>query len=276
MKLRLGVTLAVVLAILISIAMARAETSASDAVPNHPALNAPFSVMLGALYLESKTTALLTTGSGGAGVGVDFEDVLGLEDRSLTGFGGFLWRFSERWRIEAEYFRLNRNANRTLQTEIKWGGLVYPIGTVVNSTFNFYDARLGVGYSFFKRRDKEVGAGLGVHAASIRASIAANGIGDEAGKVLAPLPTLNFYGNFALTDEWALRFRIDWLSLKYQEYGGSLTNTGLDVLYQPFRHVGFGLGLRNYSLKTDYANEDWHGRINMTFLGPTAFVTATF
>jgi len=162
MKLRIFFTLAAVFAIPVSIATARAETPASDTVPNHPALNAPFSVMLGALYLESKTAALLTTASGGTGVGVDFEDVLGLEDRSLTGFGGFLWRFSGRWRVEAEYFRLNRNANRTLQTEIKWGGIVYPIGTDVSSTFNFYDARLGVGYSFFKRRDKEVGAGLGL------------------------------------------------------------------------------------------------------------------
>jgi len=276
MKLRLGVTLAVVLAIPISIATACAETPTDEVLPNHPALNAPFSITLGALYLESKTAAVLTTASGGLGVGVDFEDVLGLEDRSLTGLFGFMWRFSERWRVEAEYFNLDRNANRTLQTEIKWGGEVYPIGTVVNSTFNFYDARLGVGYSFFKRRDKELGAGLGVHAASVRASVGANGIGEESGKVLAPLPTLNLYGNFALTDEWALRFRVDWLSLKYDERGGSLTNTGLDVLYQPFRHVGFGLGLRNYSLKVDLANSDWHGRINMTFVGPTAFVTATF
>jgi hypothetical protein len=117
---------------------------------------------------------------------------------------------------------------------------------------------------------------LGLHVSGIKASIESGVTGSESGKVLAPLPTLNLYGNFALTDEWALRFRVDWLSLRYEEYGGSLTSTALDVLYQPFRHVGFGLGLRNYHLKADFANSDWHGRAEMHFTGPTAFVTASF
>ena len=256
--------------------MARADaTASSEPIPNHPALNSPFFLTAGLLYLQSSTSAALT-GTSGAGVVINFEDTLGMEDRSTTGIFGFTWRMTERWRMEVEYFRLNRDATRTLATEIEWDDVKYPIGTTVHSVFNFYDARLGAGYSFFKTRDKELGAGLGVHVASIRASISATAVGDEAGKVLAPLPTLNLYGNFALTDEWALRFRIDWLSLTYEEYGGSLTNTGIDVLYHPFRHVGFGLGLRNYVLKADYDQPDWHGSVNMHFTGPSAFVNVTF
>jgi hypothetical protein len=264
-----------VLSVLCNVAPSAAK-AADEAVPNHPVLSDRFNFELGGLYLESKTSALLTTAGGGGGVGIDFEDILGLEDRSLTEIVGFMWRFAERWRLEFEYFRLNRQANRTLQWEIKWGGVTFPIGTNVDSTFNFYDARVGAGYSFYKTRDKELGAGLGLHVSGIKASIESGVTGSESGKVLAPLPTLNLYGNFALTDEWALRFRVDWLSLRYEEYGGSLTSTALDVLYQPFRHVGFGLGLRNYHLKADFANSDWHGRAEMHFTGPTAFVTASF
>jgi hypothetical protein len=275
-KKRLWSALALVLTISVPIATARAETAAEVFIPNHPALTDRFSVTAGLLYLDSSTNAVLTTASGGTGVIVNFEDTLGMEDRSYTGLFGFTWRFAERWRLETEYFRLNRDAIKTLATEIKWNDVSYPIGTTVESTFNFYDVRVGASYSFYKTRDKELGVGLGMHVAGITARIAEPNLGDEQGKVLAPLPTLNLYGNFALTDEWALRFRVDYFSLTYDEFGGSLTSTGLDLLYQPFRHVGFGLGLRNYSLEVDLSDPDWHGRVNMQFTGPTLFVTGSF
>jgi hypothetical protein len=69
------------------------------------------------------------------------------------------WRFAEKWRLEAEYFGLKRSATRTLATEIEWGDTTYPVGTAVDSTFDITDTRLAVGYTFFKRKDKEIGVG---------------------------------------------------------------------------------------------------------------------
>jgi hypothetical protein len=94
--------------------------------------------------------------------------------------------------------------------------------------------------------------------------------------VLAPLPVLNFYGGFALTNEWAVRMRLDWLSLNYDAYSGDFRNTAIDVLYQPFRNVGFGFGLRNLILDLEIEKSDWHGKARTTFSGPTAFMTVSF
>jgi hypothetical protein len=183
---------------------------------------------------------------------------------------------SERWRLEVDYFRLNRHASKVLDTDVTWGDLP-PIaaGTTVNSVYNFYDARMSVGYTFFKRRDKELGIGLGLHVAGIKTSLEAGALGAEAVDVLAPLPVMNLYGRFA-NRPMAVRLRMDWLSLTYGDYSGDVRNTAIDVLYQPFRHVGFGLGIRNLVLDLKIDNPDWVGRARSVYTGPAAFMTVSF
>jgi hypothetical protein len=250
--------------------------AATEAVPNHPALTDRFAFEFGGYYSRSNTQASLGPSSGGTGVVVDFEDTLGLEKRSLTGIAGFLWRISERWRLEAEYFRLNRDASRTLASNVTWGDQTFNAGTTVNSRYDFYDIRISGGYSFFKRRDKELGVGLGLHMAGIKTSLSAAGVGAESTDVLAPLPVLNLFGAFALTNEWALRVRMDWLSLNYDIYHGDLRSTAVDVLYQPFRNVGFGLGVRSFALDVEIDDPKWHGKAQTSFNGPTLFMTVSF
>ncbi len=277
-KSRFGVML-LVLSLFASLAVAtgRAEAAATEGViPNHPALNDRFAFELGAFYFQTSTQASLSGSGGGGGAVIDFEDALGLTDRSWGAIGGFLWRMTERWRLEVEYFQLNRSGSRTLGTQIEWGNQVFPIGATVNSSYDFSDARVGVGYSFFKRPDKELGVGVGLHVATIKTSIESAGIGAEATDVLAPLPVLSLYGVFALTNEWAVRMRADWLSLSYDAYSGDVRNMALDVLYQPFRHVGFGLGARNLVLDVTIDKADWVGRARTAFSGPTMYMTVSF
>jgi hypothetical protein len=254
---------------------APAEPATTETIPSHPALIDRFVIELGGFYPRSSTQASLTGPGGGAGAIVDFENAFGLEERSLTGMGGFTWRMTERWRLDVEYFGLKRKATTTLADDIGWPG--FNAGDTVNAMFNFYDTRVSAGYSFFKRRDKELGVGFGVHVAGIKASAESTTGGvAEAANVLAPLPVLNLYGLFALTDEWAVRMRMDWLSLTYGDYTGDVRNTAIDVLYQPFRHVGFGFGMRNLVLDVKIDNPDWTGRARTAYTGPAAFVTMSF
>jgi hypothetical protein len=48
------------------------------------------------------------------------------------------------------------------------------------------------------------------------------------------------------------------------------------VLYQPFRHVGFGLGVRSLMMDITIEDPDWHGEARMSYTGPTLFMTASF
>lgn len=269
--------LALILSASLPVTAAAAEAGAPEPIPNHPALNDLFTFTAGVYAAQSSTNALVTPAGGGTGVGVDFENTLGLEERTAAGMASFLWRITDRWRVETEYFRLNRDATRTLSEQITWNGVTYNVGDTVDTSFDFYDLRIGGGYSFYKTRDKELGVGAGLHLSGMTASIGtASGTFRDESDVLVPLPVLSLFGNFAMTDEWALRMRFDWFSLSYGDYSGDLTTTAMEVVYQPFRHVGFGLGLRNYILDVEMENEDWNGRARVAFRGPTVFVVASF
>lgn len=258
------------------VASIRVEAAASEAVPNHPLLSDRFSFELGVYYPKSSTDASLGPSSGGAGVSVDFEDTLGLDDRKLVGLAGFAWRMTERWRLEVEYFKLNRSATRTLGTQVDWGDEFFPAGSTVNSEYDFSDVRVSAGYSFFRRPDKEVGVGLGLHVARIKGRLESAGIGADSATVTAPLPVVSFYGAFALTNQWAVRARMDWLSLNYDAYSGDLRTTAFDVIYQPFRNVAFGAGLRSFFVDVSIDSSSWHGKAQTTFTGPSAFMRMSF
>jgi hypothetical protein len=253
-----------------------ATAQAQESIPDHPALTDKFSFELGGFYSKSSTQASLGPSGGGTGVIVDFENTLGLEERNLSAIGALVWRMSEKWRLEAEYFSLNRDATRTLATDVTWGDQTFTAGSTVNSKYDFSDIRVSAGYSFFKRRDKELGVGVGLHVAGIKTGLQSAGIGSESTDVLAPLPVLNFYGTIALTHEWAVRLHMDWLSLNYDIYSGDLRNTAIDVLYRPYRNVGFGAGVRTFVLDVEIDDTDWRGRARTVFTGPTAFVTVSF
>jgi hypothetical protein len=126
------------------------------------------------------------------------------------------WRTGNRWRIEAEYFQMNRTGNKTIDRTINWGDQTFPVNSTVSSKFDFSDLRLSAGYSFFRTKDKEVGVGLGAHVAKYDASLSGsfNGapLAGESEKITAPLPVLSFYGQFALTDRWAVAGRMDRLA----------------------------------------------------------------
>ena len=258
------------------IPVARAQTASAEAIPNHPALTSRFSFELGGFYSRSSTQASLGPSGGGTGVVIDFENTLGLDERNLSAVGGFLWRMSERWRLEVDYFSLNRDAARTATESFTWGDITVNVNDTVYTSYDFSDIRVSVGYSFFKRRDKELGIGFGLHMAGIDASVRTASGSAESSDVTAPLPVLNLYGAFALTNEWAVRFRLDWLSLNYDIYSGDLRNTSIDVLYQPFRNVGFGLGVRSFILDVEIDDDKWRGKARTVFTGPTAFMSVSF
>lgn len=251
-----------------------AETT--EPIPEHPILKEDLVLTLGVFYPRSATTAALTPSGGGSGAVINFEDTLDLEKRSVEASIGIFWRATENWRVDFEYFDISRDATRTIAKNIEWGDLTFTTGTTVNSTFDFSDLRVSAAYSFFKRQDKELGVGLGVHIARIKASIQASGVGAEAADVTAPLPVVNFYGMFALTDTWAVNMSADWLSLTYGDFSGDVRNLEINALYQPYRNLGFGIGVRSLVIDIEIDDSDWRGQSRMAFQGPTTFMTVTF
>jgi hypothetical protein len=253
-----------------------APLPASGAIPQHPLLNDKFRVSLGGFYADTNTSVRLD-GNTGTGVEIHFEDALGIDNRKLVGEAVMYWRFGERWHLGVDYFSISRSGNRTLSKDVTWGGIIYHTGTNVNSQTKISDLRTTVGYSFFKRPDKEVGAGAGLHWTGLKFSVEETSGGNaESASVTAPLPVVYFYSNVALTDTWAMSTRLDWLSLSYDKYSGGIRAVGFDFIYQPYTHVAFGMGWHAMLLGLKVENTDSRIQANLGLHGPAGYVSYSY
>jgi hypothetical protein len=244
-------------------------------VPLNPALTDTWFFALGGNFMTSNTQAQLT-GSSGTGALIDFEDAFGLSQTEWAPQALARWRFSERWRVEFEYFQLNRSNSRTTVQDITWGDTTIPAGTDVKGTFDVSVLRVSCGYSFFKTQDKELGVALGFHVTQFEADLQAAGFSTKDAKVTAPLPVLSAYGQFALTDDWSIQGRLDALRIEYDPFYGSILSVGLDAIWQPWRHWGFGLGWRTLQVQGGIHASDFTGDINTDYTGPILFVSSSF
>jgi hypothetical protein len=153
---------------------------------------------------------------------------------------------------------------------------VYAVNTQLESRFEFADLRASVGYALFRSPDKELGVALGVHATSYDVTLNGQLAGQHQEDVIAPLPVLSLYGQFALTDRWAVASRLDRFSLSYEKYDGSLTALGVDLLYQPSRHLGFGAGFRSLFIDLTISDERKKLQFNQSFQGPLLFMSLSY
>src|SRR5262245_35630702 len=256
---------------------------AQDAIPSHPTLRDSFYFSLGAFVPKTSTSAQLDSTNLGVGTVIDFERALGMKTQEAVPEVFARWRFADRWRLEMAYFALNRRGDKVIEQDIQWGDQTFVAGTEIQSKFNFSDLRTSVGYSLFRRPDKDVGVEFGFHVASYDISLGAAGIGaagaagtSETKKVLAPLPVLSGYGQFALTEEWAISVRLDRFVMSYNDYYGNITASLVDLNYQPFRYIGFGPAYRSLFINLSVTRPTWTATFAQSFQGPLAYMNASF
>jgi hypothetical protein len=252
-----------------------APLPSAEATPRHTLLNDKLRVSLGGFYADTNTSVRVDANTA-LGADVNFEDLLGLSNRKLVGEANMYWRFGERWRLGVDYFSINRSGNRTLTQDVTWNGQTYTVGTNVSSQSRISDLRTTVGYSVFKRSDKELGFGAGLHWTGMKFSLDASGVGAESKNLTAPLPVVYMYSNVALTDTWAMSTRLDWLSLNYDKYSGSVRAVGFDFIYQPYTHVAFGVGWHAMILGLKVENTDSQMQVRLGLQGPAANASYSF
>ena len=241
----------------------------------NPGLVDGFTLEVGAYAPTVKTTAHFDS-TLGPGTSVSFEDDLGLDDRKVNAAILGRLRLGERWRIEGEYFALNRSGTRVINRTINWGGNIYPVGIVVNSEFDSDIYRLSVGYSFIKNTEAELGVALGLHVTDFTMSLAGANVAKRTGDALAPLPTIGVYGSYALTPSWLLSGRVDFFSLSYNDFDGSLVNAVAAVDYRFTRNFGIGLGYRYVDYDLDVTKSNFSGGVKYEFSGPVLYLVGSF
>ena len=261
-------------------AMALAAPSAAFAEDN----SHDFYLKGGAYFSKIDSALRIDANNGSLGTELDLEDDLGLSDRDNSAFALAGWRFSENWRVEAEFFKLSRKETKVIDRNITIGETTYPVNGSVSAGLSSAVYRLAVGYSFVRNDKLEIGGVLGAHVSDFSVFVEGNGsVNGQTGTLrretrsqLVPLPTLGLFGRYALNDTFALVARADYFSLKISDYKGSLLDLSAGVTANITKHFGIGADFRYVDYGLRATGDKFTGYIDYTFYGPFVYVVVGF
>lgn len=217
--------------------------------------------------------------------GTEFEfERYGMSDKKTLPALNLGVRFAENWRLEFEYFKLNRSGSGQLDKDIKFDDTTFPVLALLDTHLRSDVGRASVGYSFVRSPTLEVGAVGGVHVTkfdmSLQSTLSVAGapatVRRDEKTATVPLPTAGAYGAWVFAPSWMLGWRADFFALKHKGYDGRLLNGQANVVYRftPNAAVGGGVRYVDYKLRSD--NSKIKGNVDYKFTGPQLFVELGF
>mgnify|MGYP001064172963 CR=1 FL=1 len=204
----------------------------------------------------------------GVGLDIDVEDLLDLEATNTVFRAGVLWRFSDnrRHRLDFSWFAFRRDGTRQLTEDItieRDDGTTVTLnaGSTVEAFFDMDIYQLAYSYSFFQDDRVDLAAGIGLYVMPLDFGIKAAGLVNEEGEAsfTAPLPVLGLRMDFALTPKWFIRTGSQIFYLEYDNFQGSILEFRAAVEYNPWKHLGIGLGFDALGVKVEAEDEDYPG-----------------
>lgn len=226
-----------------------------------------FSVNLGVFISATDSSVRIGTG---LGVDIDVEELLGLDTETSVFRLDSYWRFTRnlRHRLDFTWFSFRRDGRRIIGQDFTIEDPANPDNTItikagaeVSTYFDLDILRVGYSYSFFQDDRIDLAAQIGLFIMPLSVGLSATGFvnGAEAADITAPLPTLGLRMDFALTPKWYLRSGVEVFYLKYDNFEGSLYDGKLAVEYNPWKHVGIGLGFESFQFNLQAEGEDYPG-----------------
>ena len=194
----------------------------------------------------------LRYGLSGAGVEVDFEEVLGLDSSMFVYKSDFAWRFSDNLchRMDISWHAINRDSSKVLENDIEFGDYFFPEGSKAKTTLNFDIIKGTYSYSYFQDDRFDLAASFGFYVMPISFEVISE-IGQikESSNLTAPLPVFGLRNEFAVTPKVHIKNSLDFFYVEYDKFRGGITDIQIAVEYRAFEHVGFGLGAESFLLK---------------------------
>jgi hypothetical protein len=217
---------------------------------------------------------------GTAGTLVDGEDTLGLDEDIRQGRMELMFRFGERFRIRAEYFQLDRSASTVLDEDIIFGNDIFLAGEEVESAIDYRTLSFTFLWSFMKRENFELAAGLGLYIADVFVqgeAVARSAREEESG--VAPIPALALDATWRFARRWSVTAWGQYFNQTFDDIDGELSQYHVDVQYRWKPNVAFGVGYAAYenTVEVDPASDrDFLGLFTIKLSGPEVFIRASF
>jgi hypothetical protein len=268
---------------------------------NYDQYNDRFRIYLGGFWPSLDSSININGDFTPPGPPISIEDTLGVEDNKGVAWGGIEWRISNRNFLEFEVFSLKRDGgvSGTFTPPIHIDDLYIESGAI-NTKYDTSVARLTYGFAVIRKERMDLQLKIGLHLAKLDAGFslsgkicdptttpsepdpttpglcpdANTGVADE--DVTAPLPHLGVSFSYAITPSVAFRVQAIGFALDLGNIDGSMVEIDTDVSWQPWRHVGFGAGLRYFNVNVDAGTSGLNGEFDFEYFGPTVYIQSTF
>jgi hypothetical protein len=216
-------------------------------------------------------------GTTSSGTGINLEDNLGLNGDKSTFVLGGTWRPFERHRFDGLYDSVKRSASRTTERQFVIDGTVVPAGTVLSAEQETKLGYLGYRYSFHKKPDMEISAGLGLYGGNVKFKFDANQpvVGIDKSTTL-PLPVLTLNGDFYLTENMTLSANLRGLKVKIGDVDGSVLQYGLAAEYYFTKNFGVGASLERIDIEADVTKSSFRGAVEFKATSGRLYLSARF
>ena len=234
------------------------------------------------LFLTNFDSNVVLSGSG-AGVLVNFEDVLGLDTTTTQYRINAKYRAWRRHHFYFSFYDLSRNADKTLTVDIPETGPPLEAGVLVGSKLDIRIYQVGYTCSFWNDDRLDLGAGLGFYIMDLAAGLGViagvPGGDDIEGEVLlaeeitAPLPVLNLRANVAITKRVFLKNTFDVFYISLSGFEGLLLDTTIALEGHITRFFGLGMGFNFLTVEiegdsgSDFLGGGWSGKLNFDYSG---------
>jgi hypothetical protein len=230
----------------------------------------------GGWYFPIQDTNVRLDGTGPFGLGaeLDLEDDLDLKEDVSSYRIDAEWRFFDRHRLNFSFFDLSREATTTLKRDINIpGDPPFLTGFTVESLWDWKVYAFSYTWSFLQTNKYEVGLNIGAQITDIAIGIRTlNGLVSELEAVTAPLPVFGLTGAYAFTQKLILRSNAGFFYLKIDDFKGSLINFDLDLEYNMWKYMGFGIGYNFFRLDLDVKADNFRGTAYYQYNGFKAFI----
>jgi len=252
---------------------------AQDAEIKNPMLTSKFQLGVG-IYIPSQKVKFSMDGSSD-NQNIQFDENFDFNNNQATPEVFFKWRFSKKWSFYSEYFNANYATKRVLTNDIIAGDYTFKKGSSVEVGYKINMFRIFFGHVISTGLKHELGAGLGAHVLAIKPFIEGNLIINESenefkqvtSSATGALPNIALWYIYAPTQKWALTAKVDWFSMKVNEYRGTLWDIAPGVTYQIIKNLGVALDYRYFLLNVDVNKPRWNGGADLSFSGPTFTIT---
>jgi hypothetical protein len=239
-----------------------------------------FNIQLGGFLLSTETT-LRVDGEFERGTEIDSERDLGLKDSDRFRIDAY-WRIAPKHKIRLMYFDTSNEADKTLERTIEFQDTEYLVGLDVHAKTETQVTELAYEYTFLKRDTYDLSGSFGIHNLKFQTSLGGELNGNplpslqNTAEANGPLPVLGLHGVWRFNDQFYIDAMVQYFSISFDQYDGSVTDLTASAVWQFSKHVGVGAGWNNFITKVDVDGGDFHGALRWKYGGARIFLTASF